>query len=345
MTTHPKKIIDAHCHIGEIPPWKFYDLEHPVKPTVYDYKDTKAFLKNHMQEFKVERALVMSNYGVPIHELSFDLNDVVLEAVVQERRDPRRDLGLVLAAQHRAHAQGARARQREERRRAEDDVPARRQPRPGHVGRGDDRDRRRVLRRLREARPRLPLPHEPRRQLGLRQLHPARREVRQALQDLPRPHGRRRVGPHQARAEVPQVGRGGLQGLHGHLVGGRLRRALAADRDRADRRRRRTACSSAPTSRGRTSTRSTGSSTASAGSRRSSRTTSSGATSRTSTTTVAEPRASPTAPLSLDDRRLLVELQSFGVRVVGGERRRHAGPARRRRARRTRCSCTSAGCR
>ena len=80
MTTHPKKIIDAHCHIGEIPPWKFYDLEHPVKPTVYDYKDTKSFLKNHMQEFKVERALVMSNYGVPIHELSFDLNDVVLEA-------------------------------------------------------------------------------------------------------------------------------------------------------------------------------------------------------------------------------------------------------------------------
>ena len=40
MTTHPQKIIDAHCHIGEIPPWKFYDLEHPVKPTVYDYRNT-----------------------------------------------------------------------------------------------------------------------------------------------------------------------------------------------------------------------------------------------------------------------------------------------------------------
>ena len=36
--THPQRIIDAHCHIGEIPPWKFYDLEHPVKPTVYDYR-------------------------------------------------------------------------------------------------------------------------------------------------------------------------------------------------------------------------------------------------------------------------------------------------------------------
>ena len=43
MATHPQKIIDAHCHIGEIPPWKFYDLEHPVKPTVYDYRDTQAF--------------------------------------------------------------------------------------------------------------------------------------------------------------------------------------------------------------------------------------------------------------------------------------------------------------
>ena len=38
----PKKIIDAHCHIGEIPPWKFYDLEHPVKPTVYDYRTPEA---------------------------------------------------------------------------------------------------------------------------------------------------------------------------------------------------------------------------------------------------------------------------------------------------------------
>ena len=45
MATHPQKIIDAHCHIGEIPPWKYYDLEHPVKPTVYDYKDTRQFVE------------------------------------------------------------------------------------------------------------------------------------------------------------------------------------------------------------------------------------------------------------------------------------------------------------
>ena len=84
--THPQRIIDAHCHIGEIPPWKFYDLEHPVKPTVYDYRNTAEFVKNHMDEFKVERALTMSNYGVPLHEISFDLNDVVMDAATTNDR-------------------------------------------------------------------------------------------------------------------------------------------------------------------------------------------------------------------------------------------------------------------
>jgi len=86
VATHPKKIIDAHCHIGEIPPWKFYDLEHPVKPIVYDYPSPKEFIKNHMDYFKIERALTMSNYGVPIHELSFDLNDVVMDAATTSDR-------------------------------------------------------------------------------------------------------------------------------------------------------------------------------------------------------------------------------------------------------------------
>ena len=130
MATHPQKIIDAHCHIGEIPPWKFYDLEHPVKPTVYDYKDTKEFIKKHMDFFKIERALTMSNYGVPVHELSFDLNDVVMDAATSSDR--------ILAAiwvsscrATRAHAQGLEARLRVAGRRVEDHVPARRHPDPG----------------------------------------------------------------------------------------------------------------------------------------------------------------------------------------------------------------------
>ena len=39
-----------------------------------------------MDEFKIERALAMSNYGVPVHEISFDLNDVVMEAATTNDR-------------------------------------------------------------------------------------------------------------------------------------------------------------------------------------------------------------------------------------------------------------------
>ena len=163
MATHPKKVIDAHCHIGEIPPWKFYDLEHPVKPTVYDYKDTKTFVAKHMDEFKVERALAMSNYGVPIHDLVFDLNDVTMDAATSNDRILAAINGLVSAAQRGAHARGTEAGGREPRRRAQDDLPAWRQPRSEHLGRGDRGDCQRVFRRLREARPDVPLPHERRR--------------------------------------------------------------------------------------------------------------------------------------------------------------------------------------
>ena len=72
-------------------------------------RDPNEFVKNHMDEFKIERALTMSNYGVPVHEISFDLNDVVMEAATTQRPHPRGDLGLVPAAQRGDDAQGARS--------------------------------------------------------------------------------------------------------------------------------------------------------------------------------------------------------------------------------------------
>ncbi len=137
MATHPKKIIDAHCHIGEIPPWKFYDLEHPVKPTVYDYADTKQFIKRHMDYFKVERALAISNYGVPIHELSFDLNDVVMDAATSNDRILAAIWVSFLPRNAELTRKALEAGIGVARRGVEDDVPARRQPRSGDVGRGD----------------------------------------------------------------------------------------------------------------------------------------------------------------------------------------------------------------
>ena len=38
-----------------------------------------------MDEFGIERALTMSNYGVPVHEISFDLNDVAETATANDR--------------------------------------------------------------------------------------------------------------------------------------------------------------------------------------------------------------------------------------------------------------------
>lgn len=76
----PGPTIDGHSHIGDMAAWKFYDLKEPVKPTVYDFPDGRSYLQ-HMDSLGVERALVLPNYGIPVQEQPFQLNQVVLDAV------------------------------------------------------------------------------------------------------------------------------------------------------------------------------------------------------------------------------------------------------------------------
>ncbi|MGI8573979.1 MAG: amidohydrolase family protein [Egibacteraceae bacterium] len=80
-----RDVFDAHGHIGELPPFAFYDLEEPVKPTVYDFPDKQAYLE-HMDRLGVERALILPNYGVPDQEHPFSLNPVMLDAVTSSDR-------------------------------------------------------------------------------------------------------------------------------------------------------------------------------------------------------------------------------------------------------------------
>lgn len=80
-----REVFDGHSHIGELPPYAFYDLKEPVKPTVYDFADTKAYLE-HLDAFGVERALVLPNYGVPDQKAAFSLNPVMLDAVTSSDR-------------------------------------------------------------------------------------------------------------------------------------------------------------------------------------------------------------------------------------------------------------------
>jgi predicted TIM-barrel fold metal-dependent hydrolase len=65
--------------------WKFYDLAEPVKPTVYEYPTTQSYLR-HLDELGVERALVLSNYGIPVQQQPFSLNDLVLDSVKSSDR-------------------------------------------------------------------------------------------------------------------------------------------------------------------------------------------------------------------------------------------------------------------
>ena len=241
VATHPKKIIDAHCHIGEIPPWKFYDLEHPVKPTVYDYRGHEGVRQApHGRRSRSSARSTMSNYGVPVHELSFDLNDVVMDAATTNDR--------ILAAIWVSFLP----------RNAE--LTRKALKLASRVARGGARRRRScsaaTRTRARGTRRRRALADEI---FDVCEKHdlmfhfhtsPGGNSDINNFIPLVEKYGKRckiylvhfggGVSGHiKLVPEVPAVGARRLQGLHRHLVGGRVRRALAADRDREAGRRRR----------------------------------------------------------------------------------------------------------
>ena len=80
------RVIDAHSHIGELAAWKFYNLPTPVKPTVYDFAGYDEYVKGHLDLRGLERGLVLPNYGIPVQDQPFSLNDLVLEAVGRDDR-------------------------------------------------------------------------------------------------------------------------------------------------------------------------------------------------------------------------------------------------------------------
>ena len=80
------RVIDAHSHIGELAAWKFYNLPAPVKPTVYDFAGYDEYIKAHLDLRGLERGLVLPNYGIPVQDQPFSLNDLVLEAVGRDDR-------------------------------------------------------------------------------------------------------------------------------------------------------------------------------------------------------------------------------------------------------------------
>ncbi|MCK5351845.1 amidohydrolase [bacterium] len=74
-----RKVFDSHCHIGEMDKFPYYGIPEPVSPTVFDDKDRAAKIAL-MDKLGVDRAVVMSNYGIPDASQPFGLNPVVLDA-------------------------------------------------------------------------------------------------------------------------------------------------------------------------------------------------------------------------------------------------------------------------
>ena len=60
-----RKVFDVHNHIGFMEGFKYYGLPEPVNPTVYCDNDRAAKIKL-MDQLGVDRAVVLSNYGIPI---------------------------------------------------------------------------------------------------------------------------------------------------------------------------------------------------------------------------------------------------------------------------------------
>lgn len=78
-----RKVFDVHNHIGFMEGFKYYGLPEPVNPTVYCDNDRAAKIKI-MDQLGVDRAIVMSNYGIPDPSQPFGLNAVVLDACAHQ---------------------------------------------------------------------------------------------------------------------------------------------------------------------------------------------------------------------------------------------------------------------
>lgn len=70
--------LDAHRHIGVLPAFPFYGGP-PVNPDI-SARQTVAELIADLDSEGTERAVVLPNYGVPLPEVSFGLNQLALEA-------------------------------------------------------------------------------------------------------------------------------------------------------------------------------------------------------------------------------------------------------------------------
>jgi predicted TIM-barrel fold metal-dependent hydrolase len=80
-----RKVFDAHSHIGALGAFPYYGLKTPVNPTVIEYATTGEMVK-HMDDYGVERQMVIPNYGIPDSKISFKYNPLVVDSTEHQDR-------------------------------------------------------------------------------------------------------------------------------------------------------------------------------------------------------------------------------------------------------------------
>ncbi|MBG6096917.1 amidohydrolase family protein [Nocardioides luteus] len=79
-----KPLRDAHRHIGRLPAYPFYGG--PAINADVTARDTVKELVADLDADRIERALVLPNYGVPDPDAAFDLNHLAIEAAQSDDR-------------------------------------------------------------------------------------------------------------------------------------------------------------------------------------------------------------------------------------------------------------------
>jgi uncharacterized protein len=73
-----RKVYSAHSHVGAMDPWPFYECEEPISPA--DPGPANIEELTHFMDCRgIEKTLILPNYGIPVQEQPFSLNELVVK--------------------------------------------------------------------------------------------------------------------------------------------------------------------------------------------------------------------------------------------------------------------------
>ncbi|WP_082588261.1 amidohydrolase family protein [Paenibacillus sp. Soil724D2] len=73
-----RRVFSVHNHVGDLPPWPFYESEVPISPAEPGPMTTEEL--NHFMKCRgIEKTLIIPNYGIPVQAQPFSHNKRVVQ--------------------------------------------------------------------------------------------------------------------------------------------------------------------------------------------------------------------------------------------------------------------------